>query len=1139
MAETTTEVHDTAGDELVDAAVALAGEWIGAADRATSRRQRRLDAQLHALMNDPESLRVAMAFLDRVMRAPDNDVAAAQLNHLVARRGVPGFLPAVDRLLLRTGAALAPKLPGAVIPLARKRLRALTDHLIVAAEDRALRHHLKERQEQSVATNLNRLGEAILGEGEARRRFEVVLDLVGRPDVDYLSVKVSAITSRINLWAFETTLDRICVRLRELYRAAAAHGCFVNLDMEEYTDVELTLAAFRRVLSEDEHAGLDAGIVLQAYLPDSYGHLRELLDWADHRHRTTGGTIKVRIVKGANLAMELVDAEVHGWTLATYPTKADVDASWKRMVDWALTPGRLGANRIGVGSHNLFDVAWAHLLAERRGVAAQVEFEMLEGMALLQSRQVHEATGTMLLYTPIVARQDFPSAIAYLFRRLEENAAPTNFLRHLFDMAPGSDAFGEQRAAFEASVARRWEVPEAPRRRQHRLLEQPVFDPADAFTNEPDTDPALAHNRAWMASALDDWTPPAAPPTVDTLEGVDAVVARAAEAATAWRRRSTTDRRRRLERLAEVIAASRGEVVATMAGEAGKVVAQGDPEVSEAVDFARWYGRSIVDLDALDGVAFDPLGVVVVTPPWNFPFAIPTGGVCAALAAGNAVVLKPAPQTPLTAAHVQACCDQAGLPAGLVQVIQCPENEVGRRLITHPEVGAVVLTGAWETARLFGSWRPDLHLLAETSGKNAMIITARADLDAAVADLVASAFGHAGQKCSAASLAIVEGELYDTDAFRRQLTDATTSLVVGDSRDLASDVGPLIGPPGDDLARALDSLEPGETWLVPPRRLSDDRRQWRPGVRLGVQPGSWFHHTECFGPVLGVMRAENLDQAIEWQNQVAYGLTGGIWTLDPDQVATWRDRVEVGNAYVNRVTTGAIVGRQPFGGWKRSVVGPGAKAGGPNYVAQLGNWRDDGAVERRAEPAPAVRAALDRLAPGLDADEMAWLTDAIESDAYWLAEHFAVAHDFAGLRSESNVFRYRPLPMAVVRAGPDTDRRSILRVLLGAMGAGVPTTLSLPPGERPRFDLPGPGLRHETDDELAARLDLDTVRVRMLTPPSHGLRAAARDASVHLAEAPPLVNGRVELLHLFREQSVSTTLHRYGNLIGVAGDDPG
>ncbi len=240
-----------------------------------------------------------------------------------------------------------------------------------------------------------------------------------------------------------------------------------------------------------------------------------------------------------------------------------------------------------------------------------------------------------------------------------------------------------------------------------------------------------------------------------------------------------------------------------------------------------------------------------------------------------------------------------------------------------------MLTGAYETARLFQDWRPSLRVVAETSGKNAIVVTAAADLDAAIRDVVRSAFGHAGQKCSAASLVILEAPLYDGPAVLRRLVAATRSLVVGPATDPATVIGPLVAPPQGNLARALTTLEPGERWALEPRPLDDTGRLWTPGIRTGVRPGSWFHLTECFGPVLGVMRARDLDDAIGIQNATPFGLTGGIHSLDPAEVRHWVDRVEVGNAYVNRHITGAVVQRQPFGGWKRSSVGAGQKAGVP------------------------------------------------------------------------------------------------------------------------------------------------------------------------------------------------------------------
>ena len=366
--------------------------------------------------------------------------------------------------------------------------------------------------------------------------------------------------------------------------------------------------------------------------------------------------------------------------------------------------------------------------------------------------------------------------------------------------------------------------------------------------------------------------------------------------------------------------------------------------MSEAIDFTSWAATSTLELDALaaDGVTAEPLGVVLVAGPWNFPTAIPTNGVVAALAAGNAVILKPAPEAVATAAELVRHVHEAGVPDDVVQLVRCPDDEVGRHLVTHPGVDAVVLTGSYDTARLFLGWRPDLRLLAETSGKNALVITQTADIDLALRDLVRSAFGHAGQKCSAASLAIVEAPLYDDPHFRRRLADAVRSLRVGPPTDLASMVGPVIAEPSGPLAvRSPSSTTASPGWSSRAGSTTTSRL-WSPGVRIGVRPGSWFHQTECFGPVLGVMRADDLDHAIELQNAVAYGLTGGLHSLDEREIERWLDRVEVGNAYVNRHTTGAIVRRQPFGGWKRSSVGRGAKTGGPDDVARFVTFRRSG-----------------------------------------------------------------------------------------------------------------------------------------------------------------------------------------------------
>jgi len=1098
-------------DDLVERAVARADQWAraGSAETATGP-----SAQLAALMHDPDGVDFTLRFVDRVARPADDHAAARELARLAGPGApLPSFLGGADRALLRTGAVLAPRAPRVVVPLARRRLRALVGHLIVDAGGRGLTRRLQEARDEGFRLNLNLLGEAVLGEDEADRRLERTMELLRRDDVDYVSVKASSVASQLVPWDLEGSRDRLVERLTPLYRLARDTGSFVNLDMEEYKDLDLTVALFTTLLARPEFHGLPAGIVLQAYLPDALGALEELAAFARERVAAGGAPIKVRLVKGANLSMEKVDAELHDWPQAPYPTKAEVDANYVRLLDRAIGGDLVDALRLGVASHHLHHVALAVELAADRGAERQVDVEMLQGMAPAQARVVaRDVREQLVLYTPVVHVGDFDAAVSYLVRRLEENASPENYLYALFSDA-GPASYDER---FRASVRDRDAVPVGPRRTQDRTTEVPSIP--ESFRNEPDTDPALAANRDWARRAVGTAPPPVREPELTDPAAVDAVVDRAA--ASSWGERPPRERAAVLRDAARALAAVRGDLLTVMVGEAGKTIAEADPEISEAVDFAAYYADRAEELEGADGSRsstrrgsrFIPDRVVVVTPPWNFPIAIPLGGCVAALAAGASVVIKPAPQVRACAEVGVAALHRGGIPTDALQLVHTDEGEAGRRLVTHPAVDRVVLTGASQTAALFRSWRPDLRLVAETSGKNALVVTPSADPDLAVADLVRSAFGHAGQKCSAASLAILVGSVASTRTaagkrFHRQLVDAVRTLRVGRGTDPSTTMGPLIGPPDEKLERALTRLDPGERWLVEPRRL--DATLWTPGVKEPVAPGSWFHRTECFGPVLGLVHAATLDEAIDVQNATGYGLTGGLHALDPDEIAHWSERVEVGNAYVNRHITGAIVRRQSFGGWKGSVVGPGAKPGGPNYVAQFGTWHDGALDALPAAPlAPAVAELLASEAPRFGPDDLAWLRAAAGSDAAAWRDEFSVEHDPTGLRVEANVFRYRPLPSMRVVTGPDAAGRDVLRVRLAAACAGVPVSVV----DAEDAD-PGPA-----------------ERLRVVGTAPEALRRAAASAGASLVDAPVVADGRREVLTVLREQAISRTRHRFGHV---------
>lgn len=1044
--------------------------------------------RMAGLIGDPAAKGLAMAMTDRLIRSENAERMARHWRFLLSRFGYPRGLGVADSLLLRLGAFVSRWFPGPVIRAVRGRLRREAAGVILSAEPAPLAAYLAARAASGWRVNINPLGEAVLGQAEADRRLRVLVGLLDRPDVDYVSVKISSIFSQINLVAWDDTLRQIKDRLRTLYRAAARSGKFVNLDMEEYRDLALTIAAFRETLDEPEFRRLRAGVVLQAYLPESWTVLKGLTRWAQSRVAGGGAAIKVRLVKGANLAMERVEAQWHGWNVATYLSKGDTDANFRRMLAFACQSDHAAAVNVGVASHNLFDIALALVMRKANGVDAAVELEMLEGMANHQARAAGAAAGGMLVYSPIVRDDDFGSALAYLIRRLDENTSPDNFLSDLFALRPASPAWQRQSDAFTGAWRRR----ESLSTHSHRAT---LPEPTGDFWNEPDTDWSQSDRRDALHIALAAGPPCVTPPPAG-LEDVDAALRIATEAQPAWEsggegETAAEAHHRRaavMRRLADVLSGRRFEGVAIMNHEGKKAIAEADTELSEAIDFARYYALTGQMPSGETGRA---IGVVVIAPPWNFPLAIPCGGVVAALMAGNAVVLKPAPETAAIGWWLAERFWEAGVPREVLRFLACNDGETGTALIRDRRVGAVVLTGAYETARMFQDWRPTLPLFAETSGKNAIIITAMADRDLAAKDLVRSAFGHSGQKCSAASLGILESEVYDDPAFRRQICDAAASLVVGPASNLAAVATPLIRPPDQSLLRALTTLDPGEEWLLRPVRSHSDPSLWSPGIKLGVQPGSWFHQTECFGPVLGLMRASNLDEAIRWQNAVPFGLTAGIHSLDESETDRWRDLVQAGNAYINRTITGAIVRRQPFGGWKRSCLGPGAKAGGPNYVQLFRQWT------------PPDLAHEERIAASY---RESWRT------------HFSRLHDPSGLDCEKNTFRYRRCDGVLVRM-PTRCATTERLMRLASELTGTPVEFSF--GDS------------EPDAELANRIEKLTrpfTFFRTLSPPRESLMRAVHASGMNWIDGPLAATGRVELTRWLREQSVTETWHRYGNL---------
>lgn len=1161
--------------------------------------ERRQQAELERMMQSPSDRATLTQLTDQAFRSQRPRRAADQLTHILDVQGIPRFFSTLDRAMLKGFQSFGSYLPGVSVPLVKDKMREETANVILPAESELLADHLENRRQHGVRMNVNYLGEALLGEDDARRRLESYLSALQLPEIEVISVKVSTIYSQITPLARRRGVEVLCDRMELLYRAAAkarftrADGTtvakFVYLDMEEYRDLTVTVDTFLGTLGRPGLGHIDGGIALQAYIPDSFEVQKRINAWARDRVDQGGAPVTIRLVKGANMEAERVEASIAGWEQAPYKRKGETDANYKRMLHEALEPDNARAVRVGVASHNLFEVAYALVVAHERGVLDHVQFEMLEGMANHQRRALGELVDNMLLYAPATKRENFVNAIGYLIRRMDENTGPENFLRHAFKLQVDSEEWVELENGFVSSFERIPELRSVSRRTQDRRSESVMTgEPCllSTFVNEPDTDFSLDQNLRWGEEIVERWKgrlgsnaaeiplvvageeiledrdvrecrDPSRPGTVvgRYRHASDVDIERALSCAhkdpKGWRSSGWDERWSILAEVAGELCRHRRDLIGTALADGGKLLTESDPEVSEAIDFVRYYSGSAREFVDLSTVAAEPKGVVVVVPPWNFPIAIPCGGVSAALAAGNTVILKPASDTVMVAYELCKCFWDAGVPKEALQFVPCSGATGGAKLVRSGEVDAVILTGGTDTALRMLEAKPDMFLLAETGGKNATVVTAMSDRELAIKHIVQSAFGHSGQKCSATSLLILEEEVYNDPAFKETLSDAARSLKVGSAWELDTRMGPMIRPPSGDLESALKELEKGESWALMPQKIGDNPNLYSPAIKWGVSAGSYTHMTEFFGPVLAVLKARNLDHAIGLVNQTGYGLTSGLESLDPREQEIWREEVAAGNLYINRVTTGAIVGRQPFGGIGKSAFGPGIKAGGPNYVAQLTRFSDrDLPVVETVEVA---RPELESLRLAVLADTELEARDQIGAaivnyDTRFL-EEFAADHDDVRLVGQDNIRSYQPVPSVRVRVHPADTSFEVFARVIAAKTVGCRITVSSPPG------LGSPVVEdldrlteswaadvefvEETDAVLARVIaERQTDRLRYAAPDRvpEVVRRAIGDNGVYIADAPVLAEGRIEFLWYLTEQSISHDYHRYGN-VGARHDE--
>jgi RHH-type proline utilization regulon transcriptional repressor/proline dehydrogenase/delta 1-pyrroline-5-carboxylate dehydrogenase len=825
---------------------------------------------------------------------------------------------------------------------------------------------LKSLAAHGVGYTVDLLGEATLSEAEASAYHQRYLDLLRTlardcpgpsdgiwtetPPVN-VSVKLSALTPHYESAAPQSVARAVEARLTPLLLEARQFGAFVNIDMEQFVLRDLTLDVFEGAVMKPELRDYPhLGIVVQAYLRSAEASIHRLRGIAERR----GAPITVRLVKGAYWEEEGITAAQNGWPLPVFDAKAATDASYERCTDLLLSSWP--HLRPAFGTHNPRSVAQAIVKSRAAGLGQETEFQMLFGMAETLREAVREQGFRTRVYVPVGA---IIPGMAYLVRRLLENTSNQSwFVTNSMD-ASEDEMVSPPAVSESPSKARDVDgFRNLPFARFHNAAEREAMASAlsEVRHRAGGVQPLLIGTARRSDRELADVRCPAEPSVVlgrvaqATETDVEESIRLTRRGFEAWRDVDVDTRAAILRRAASLLEQKRFELAALMVYESAKPWREADGDVVEACDYLRFYAdeaerlmapEKLGDVSGEENTLLrEPRGIAAVIAPWNFPLAILTGMTAAALATGNGAILKPAEQSPLIAARLVEVLREAGVPEDVVQYLPGAGESVGRALVEHPDVDVIAFTGSKEVglsilqsaATVRKGQRQPKRVIAEMGGKNAIIVDEDADLDQAIAGVIRSAFGFAGQKCSACSRLIVVGNAYD-DVLSR-LSAAVESLVVGPPEDPFTNVPPVIS--SEAQQRINGYIEEGmrtARLLAQAEAPASEGYYVRPTVFVGVDPADGLATDEIFGPVLSVFHVASINEAVSLALDSEFALTGGLYSRNPRNIDYARRAFRVGNLYLNREITGAMVGRQPFGGLKMSGIGD--KAGGRDYLLQF------------------------------------------------------------------------------------------------------------------------------------------------------------------------------------------------------------
>ena len=1111
-----------------------------------SEKERALAARYHDLLQAPNMSTLIAQMADLLYRTPTAQRSIPLLQEIIHSHDF-SKINILDRIRLKAVAHLAHLLPQLSLGMMQSVMRKSIEKLLISDTGNA-NAHIAEKSNEGLQLTINPAGEEIISDKDAKNFIRICKEYLSSDSVQRISIKLSQLHRYTSGPSGLAKREQLIQELTALYKVAMENPVtentgynhhlqlphkLITLDMEAYADLELSMSVFKDCLDQDELLDYSAGIVVQSYLPDSGVIMKELLEWSQARVARGGAPVYIRLVKGANLNMEKVNAETHGWDSPCFDSKLDSDANFKYLLKYAIGYAQTRDCYLGVGTHNLFDIAYALLLSEKYQVQNAVSIETLYGMSNGIDKVAQILSKDSWVYCPVVASDKLPSTLAYLSRRLDEHSHPDHYLAHSFRCIPGSAVWKAQVDAFRDSFA---QIPklEHKTRRQDNRIENKEWKIGDEFINCPATDFSLAKNIDWAKSIYKKENETQRPLKIQDAS-TDEILEKSEGAARLWAATDISQRKEQLDAVANTLSTSRSELIASLMTNISKPLVEADAEVCEAIDFCTYYPRSYESLSQEFNLR--PKGICLILAPWNFPVGITTGMIAAALTAGNAVIVKASPHAVQASHKTVQCFWNAGISKHLVQFIPSDNDGVITELLGHPKIQLVSLTGSSHTASQLLKTHPELPLITETGGKNAIIVSAVSDMDEAILHVLKSATSFSGQKCSAASLLLLDSERFHDPAFKEALVNAFASLKTGSVWDPRVDITPLNGNAEERIAQIMhDAKASNGDWALIPKIDEENPRLVSPGICWGVHSSDDMAKNEYFAPILSVIEVSCVSEGIDIINASDYGLTAGLESLDPKEHVEFKTRSEAGNLYINRPITGAIVSRQAFGGMKASQIGTSYKAGGNHtllaYCTASTQSKTEQSVSERSE-------LLEKITPLLKYWEGSGHTVDWNTLKRWAQEyesfHYATLDwvDACHIHGQSNQNAWMLKKKNTLRLLDTDDIQQIAAIVMLAIQYHVPIQLSSDTGKLiPKSIweqcISNSEYRIESKDAFIERFKDKTYSENVYTL-SPSINALKSQISAHhfMATGDP----KLDALIFLQEKTLSETLHRYGLIL--------